>query len=166
MKTINKVVRVGVTSDGSAFAKITFADGKLSISGAVGPRKDGDCRGSCGQWCMSYLAEDIKPAPGWTTDRVAQFLLVWDQWHLNDTIAGSPAQETELSQHKAPGYPVSQFEWAQRVLKAANLEPDAGYLHNGKPYSYGTAWFTKEVPAYVISFLESLPDTDITPAWV
>lgn len=33
-------------------------------------------------------------------------------------------------------------------------------------YKYGSAWRRVEVPADVIAFLESLPDTDKQPAWV
>lgn len=33
-------------------------------------------------------------------------------------------------------------------------------------YKYGTAWLKEEVPADVIAFLESLPETDKQPAWV
>lgn len=32
-------------------------------------------------------------------------------------------------------------------------------------YRYGAAWLKVEVPADAIAFLESLPDTDVTPAW-
>lgn len=33
-------------------------------------------------------------------------------------------------------------------------------------YKYGTQWLRKEVPASVINWLFSLPDSPITPAWV
>ena len=33
-------------------------------------------------------------------------------------------------------------------------------------YRYGSEWLKEELPGEVIEFLESLPDTDITPAWV
>ena len=33
-------------------------------------------------------------------------------------------------------------------------------------YKYGSAWRFEEVPAEVIDWLKSLPDTKITPAWV
>jgi hypothetical protein len=33
-------------------------------------------------------------------------------------------------------------------------------------YEYGSAWLRQELPADVVSFLGSLPETDITPAWV
>jgi len=33
-------------------------------------------------------------------------------------------------------------------------------------YRYGTSWLHEPLPESVISFLESLPDTDVKPAWV
>ena len=33
-------------------------------------------------------------------------------------------------------------------------------------YKYGSQWLREDLPADVIRFLESLPETDITPAWV
>lgn len=46
--------------------------------------------------------------------------------------------------------------------------PD-GFLSKPCPvcgYKYGTKWNKRELPADVIEFLTSLPDTDKTPAWV
>lgn len=33
-------------------------------------------------------------------------------------------------------------------------------------YKYGTAWLKRDLPAEVVTFLQSLPDTDVQPAWV
>ncbi len=46
--------------------------------------------------------------------------------------------------------------------------PD-GYLTRECPecgYRQGTAWLKRELPESVVEFLESLPETTITPAWV
>ena len=166
MKDFEKIVRVGKTPEGHAFAKIKYSNGKLSISGAIGPKRNGDCTGSCGQWIMSAKPDEIEPGKGWDAETVREFLQVWDKWHLNDMQAGSPDQTAELEKHKFPGYPVNHFEWAQGVLRDAGLQPDKGYLHEGKPYYYGTAWLTVSVPDDALEFLRALPDTDITPAWV
>lgn len=166
MEDFKKIVRVGKTSDGNAFAKIEYKAGKLSISGAIGPMSNGDATGSCGQWVMSMKPSSIKPAPGWTVGKVAHFLNVWDKWHLNDMQAGSPAQTAELEKHKFPGYPKSHYEWAQEILLAAKMNPAPDYIHNGKPYFYGHSWLTVTVPDDVLQFLAGLPDTDVKPAWV
>lgn len=49
------------------------------------------------------------------------------------------------------------------------LEHPEGELMKPCPvcgYKYGSAWLKEAVPAEVISFLESLPETDKIPAWV
>jgi hypothetical protein len=101
MENFNKIVRIGELPDGNAFAKIEFKDGKLSISGAIGPKSNGDCTGSCGQWNMAFkecderghlTVQNVTPAPGWTTETVWKFLQVWDQWHLNDMRANCQHQ--------------------------------------------------------------------------
>ena len=33
-------------------------------------------------------------------------------------------------------------------------------------YKYGSKWLKREVPAEVLEFLRTLPDTDTKPAWV
>jgi hypothetical protein len=76
------------------FAKIELTeDGRLSISGVVGPRENGNCAGSCGQIVMSFKEYDkrghmslseLRPANGWTRPMIRKFFDVWDRWHLND----------------------------------------------------------------------------------
>ncbi len=79
----NKTVHIGNGANGNVFCKITYSDdGRLSITGVEGPKRDGDAIGSCGQIIMSEW--DIKIyAPGWSELLVVQFRHVWDKWHLN-----------------------------------------------------------------------------------
>jgi hypothetical protein len=159
---MKKIVRLGTINNYSIFCKIQLSeDGCLSISGVEGPLANGDCKGSSGQINRHLKTEQskINLAPGWTSTKLAQFFDIWEHWHLNYMKAGTPEQEAELKKHTFPGYPVSHHEWASKILKDAGLNP-----HNG--YVYGSAWKKEEVPADVITFLESLPDTDKTPAWV
>lgn len=65
------------------------------------------------------------------------------------------------------------FEVKKRETKRANwVRPDEhprGILGKACPecgYQFGSSWLTEEVPAEVIEFLESLPDSDTKPAWV
>lgn len=160
MEVLNKVVRVGKGPDGNVFCNIKFADGKLSITGVIGPKSDGNCKGSCGQIDMSEW-DITKYAPGWTRELEQQFRTVWGEWHLNDLQAGSPAQTAYLKAN-----PEKSYDKACEALTAAGLNPDPGYLHNGKPYKYGNAWLGVGVPADVLDFLAALPETDIQPAWV
>ena len=51
-------------------------------------------------------------------------------------------------------------------IHRATMNPDPDFVHNGKPYKYGSAWLKIEVPADVLAWLAALPDTDRAPAWV
>ena len=73
------------------FCKIEFSEGKLSISGVIGPRSNGNCRGSCGQ-CVDEIREGT-PAEGWTREMVYQFCDIWKKWHLNDMCPYCPHQK-------------------------------------------------------------------------
>ena len=56
---------------------------RLSITGVVGPKSNGDCTGSCGQ-CTDQLLEIKEYATGWTEDMAKKLHEVWNRWHLND----------------------------------------------------------------------------------
>ena len=175
-----KVVRLGTISVPrhcgsvrvSVFCKIEYAAGKLSISGVEGPAAHGGYIGAWGQIDMHLRGheENIQSAPGWNIDALRKFFAVWERWHLNNLTAGSPAQEEFLRTHAAEwktykanaGSIPSHYTWACEVLAAAGLHPDPG--HNG--YRYGSAWLREEVPEDVLIWLNGLPSTDVTPAWV
>lgn len=174
MKT-NKTIRIGTIplhkgNQSDIFAKIEVTDGNLSISGVIGPRRNGNCDGSSGQFIMSFKEYDhrghdsianITPAPGWDADTIKQFFDVWARWHLNDMKAGSVVQEDFLRANPVTAvYPESHCEKASAALAAAGLNPDPD------GYNYGSAWKREELPASVIEFLRALPDTDKHPAWV
>lgn len=165
---MNKIVRIGKyeNTPHSLFCVIKINDGKLSISGVEGPKRNGDCHGACGQVVM-HPWEITEYAPRWDAESVAKFREVWERWHLNDMVAGSPAQMEFLRVNPvAFKYPENYYDKACESLTAAGLQPDASYVRDGKPYSYGSAWLREELPEDVIAFLASLPDTDATPAWV
>lgn len=71
-----------------------------------------------------------------------------------------------------PVYPGDTYNKAKDEKRAGWVKPSEhpkGIL--GKPcpvcgYKYGSAWLREELPAEVVEFLTSLPDTDKTPAWV
>lgn len=166
---MKKTIRIGRNRSGDIYCRIEITDGCLSISGVVGPLANGDCRGPCGQINMRLRGEQggIALAPGWTRAMLARFFDVWEEWHLNDLQAGSPAQMAWIAKNPLDtGYPKSWYTVYRDALKDAGLNPDPNYLHEGKPYSFGSRWLRKEIPPEVVSFLSSLPDTDKTPAWV
>lgn len=164
---MNKTVCIGHQSGiGFTFCKIKFESGKLSITGVEGPKSNGDCRGSCGQIVMSDWNFDSL-ADGWTPELVAKFREVWNGWHLNDLTAGSPAQAAWIKANKLDcTYPKSHYQVYADALTEAGINPDPDFLHDGKPYKYGSAWLSREVPPSVIEFLKSLPESKTTPAWV
>lgn len=132
-------------------AAITWSleGGRFSMSAEIwNPRKT-DCY-TCGQ-CVDSVAACFPH------DAKAQRMLaIWKEWHLNDMAAGSPAQRQWLKDNPINAvYPQSHYEMASEALAAAGLNPDPGYLHNGKPYKYGTAWLKRELPADVIAEIES-----------
>lgn len=166
---IVKVVRIGTIMlwhhraelPTDIFCKIEFrADNRLSITGVIGPRKNGDAWGGCGQIDMEFdhrnpsdndprysdpiLPSDITFSPGWDADLWCGFLNIWKRWHLNDMKAACEHQEIMgITYHKNPKH----------------VCPVCGY-------KIGSAWKRRNVPQAVIEFLVALPDTDKTPAWV
>lgn len=148
-RTFRKTVRLGTakTYGGrtySTYARIEFTEGKLSICGVEGPLPSGNCLGGCGQIDMHLKAEDLNPAPGWTRNKIRDFLNVWNLWHLNDMKA-------ECEHQRARGETWKTHPEA--------ICPDCGY-------KLGSAWLREEVPADVVDFLLKLPNTDKQPAWV
>lgn len=81
-------IAIGERGRASIFCIIDFDGKRLSVSGAEGPSRDGNCAGSCGQIVMHLkepgALDTFKPAEGWTLDMFRQFLDTWDKWHLND----------------------------------------------------------------------------------
>ena len=219
------------------FCKISIVDGKLSISGVVGPRSNGDAFGSCGQidgTLRSTPRNERQLSPGWTPFMFKKFLAHWDAWHLNDMHPECPHQAAagwrDIARKEITFYKY-HLDMAivkeQNALKKANASalingdtvqltpeqiallsrpwsikttdptPPADYVKDSilydsntetktlgwltpeehpdgilsRPcpecgYKYGHAWNTVELPAEVLQFMESLPVTDKTPAWV
>ena len=161
---MNKIIRPGcLTYDGkpvSVYCRIQHDGKRLSITGVIGPRKNGDAWGGCGQIDMEFdhlnktendsryehpiKAEDFLFAQGWNSDLWYGLLHVWKEWHLNDLHAECVHQEL--------------LGWTCNTHLCEPC-PVCGY-------KLGSAWTFREVPKQVIEFLESLPETDSQPAWV
>lgn len=146
-QAFEKIVRVGTKKEGNAnasvYCQIKFDGRRLSISGVVGPTPNGNARGAAGQIIMDKWGIQ-KFAPGWDIVKLRRFRAVWNQWHLNDMRA-----ECEHQRDRGEN-------WTTHPSAAC---PDCGY-------KLGSAWLFEEVPADVLDFLRSLPDTDQQPAWV
>lgn len=80
-----------------AFVKIEYKNGKLRISGVIGPKPNNDCLGSCGQ-CVDEISAGT-PADCWTSEMLEKFCAIWRKWHLNDMHAECEHQQ-ELGYNK------------------------------------------------------------------
>jgi hypothetical protein len=146
------------------FCKIEYTDARLSITGAIGPNKWGNARGSCGQIDGAFYHNDpsenddryaeqlYKPTnldmqlvDGWTMAMWYEFLHIWQVYHLNDMQIGC--------EH-------------QRALGWTNYDEHPSEPCSTCGYKFGSAWLHMDVPQDAIDFLFSLPDTKVTPAWV
>ena len=172
-----KVVHLGfVKFIGDVFCEIAIKDKgeykELTISGVEGPRKNGNCRGSCGQ-INDTIVEHIKRdefknfAAGWDKKSILHFIEVWKTWHLNGLHAGNAKQEAIVKKYLEE-HPMERHNYTNicKVLEEHNLLVDEDDIYNGKPYKYGTAWRYVALPEEVIDYVKSLPETKIIPAWV
>lgn len=142
------------------FCEIKYIGGKLSISGVIAPNRWVNSKGGAGQIDMEFDHEDksqndtrytdpfkaseLRFTEGWNVSKWYKFLDIWHKWHLNDLHAECEHQEAAgITYHNDP----------------SNVCVVCGY-------KIGSAWTFREVPADVIRFLESLPDTDKQPAWI
>lgn len=74
--------RRGNEATARAFCKIQFENGRLSITGVIGPMPSGNCSGGAGQ-CVDAIREG-HPCDKWTREMLDKFCSIWDEWHLND----------------------------------------------------------------------------------
>ena len=128
---MNKIVHVGRVEEGRVFCRINYDGKRLSISGAVEPKSNGDAA-SCGQ-IIDYVAEiEIDQlAPGWTSELRDLYVDVWKCWHLNDMRAGCehqhagwyPEQEIVLVTYRLN---TEIFQSQQKIQKQAQERLAAG----------------------------------------
>ena len=163
---IDKVVRIGSVKTyggrwASVFCSIEYKNGRLSISGVVGPLHSGNCLGSCGQIIVNWTPI-VNYAKGWTPSMVNRFLDIWNRWHLNDMNAGTPEQ-MEFVRNYRKNHARPSYDELCDALKNAGLYEIV--QADGTLYKYGHAWLFEPVPTDVLQFLDSLPVSDKTPAW-
>ena len=129
----------------SKYASVEWrlTDGRFSASGYNEHPRTG---GYAGQ-CLESLLQDFPES-----ELLKRIYAVWKEWHLNDMIAGSPAQEAHLKNYQRQDRSgQDHYTWACAELERVGLNPDPGYEHNGKPYKYGSAWLRKDLPIDVIA---------------
>jgi len=121
--------------------EISFENGCFSASVTVWNNIKSDCI-TAGQ----ILGEISKFYPN--NKLVKKIVSIWSQYHLNDLTPGSPKQMAYLKSLTNKSYG-DFYTWQRLKLKEADLLIDASFLHNGKPYEYGSAWLKTEIPENV-----------------
>lgn len=137
---MKKTVRIGsikpewTKRSMDVFCKIEIKEGKLSISGVIGPLPSGNARGGCGQIDMEFehrdtkdndkrynepiKADDITFAPGWDKEKWFGFLDIWKNWHLNDMQAGCAHQRENWDTQEE--IELIDFSWSDKFHKMRN----------------------------------------------
>lgn len=121
-------------------------NGRFTMSAEIWNPRHTDiyCGGQCVDTVAAYFPNNAK---------VQRMLAIWQDWHLNDMMAGSPAQTAWLKANESAHR--CDYVSACTQLTEAGINPDQGYLYNGKPYKYGSAWLKRELPADVVAEIES-----------
>lgn len=113
----------------SVFVKVERRDdGQLSIIGVIGPKKNGDCLGSCGQ-IVDELSEITEFSEEWDVSKVARLAELWNRWHLNNMRPGCPHQRDwptteplEVMEYTTSGTKTPDVAVLIRMNRATELE--------------------------------------------
>lgn len=87
------------------------------------------------------IADELAPM---LPERYRPLLRLWKRWHLNSMRAGSPAQEKALAEWRAAGNS-GDYRDECSALEERGLLEDPGFMRDGKPYRYGTAWLFEPI---------------------
>ncbi len=116
----------------------------------------GEYQGSMGQ-CFN----DVEPE----TDEQQELIDLWHMWHLNGMHAGTEEQEKalkskEFTKWKESLNPYPESDYDCKVLYLKNIAMLVVPHPKTKiPYTYGTAWLTRELPEDFEEDLENLLDS-------
>ena len=156
MENFRKVVHIGTFKFNnrlySGYSRISLTDGCLSIVGVIGPTRNGNAQ-VCGQCYDQFKNVEVFDV-GWNQSMLDEYISKWKRWHLNNMIPGSPRQMEWIREQ---GVDLTYSEILEKMPES--ILHDSEYYHNGKPYSYGSAWLREPVPDDVIDWFKALPDT-------
>ena len=139
---MNKIINPAKIEGHNVFCRIKFENGNMSITGVEGPRRDGNTWGSCGQIVDNF--GQYTPESEWNAEMLNKLAQIWNEYHLNYMQAACEHQRA--------------LGWTWETHPSA-VCPTCGY-------KLGHSWLRMEVPADVIEWLESLPESKVKPAWV
>jgi hypothetical protein len=117
--------------------EVKYDGEKFSASGNIWNSKKTDIL--CGGQCLDEMYQHLK-----NNKTFLMIYSLWKQYHLNDMTPGTPKQMAFLSTIKRPCN-AEFYTWECEQLEKVNLLIDN---LDGKPYKYGTAWLTSEIPSY------------------
>jgi hypothetical protein len=147
------------------FVKIEYKNKRLSLTGVVGPRSNGNCRGSCGQ----IMLDEVTPNDDWTYEKINELQDIWNKWHLNDLRAGCEHQRKNWDTNKS----ITITTYGKQQIKTAGWvtpseHPDGLLTKTCEicGYKYGTQWLFEEIPEEILQTLMNYPGAKIKPAWV
>lgn len=107
-KVINPCMCEVNSGKARAFVKIVYDKGRLSLSGVIGPTRNGNSKGSCGQ-CIDEIREG-DPSEEWSREMLDKLCQIWDRWHLNDMRAYCEHQR-KLGWDKLAGKKVTLYNY-------------------------------------------------------
>jgi len=127
------------------FITVKWDDKRLSITGVVGPKGNGDSIGSCGQCHDTLKDPDFYAYEGIDTNKLHE---IWKRWHLNDRRAECEHQREDWDLE------VPTDELISKPCEVCG-------------YKYGSAWLKEDVPPAVVEWLQALPDdsSSLCKAW-
>lgn len=140
----------------------SFADGCFSACAHVWNARgnDHEISGQCLDTVCAAFPDDAQ---------AQSMLAVWKRWHLNDMRSGCEHQRAERWDARPidPSKPLSAYgrHFPEQRYDSANMlswvtraEHPEGLLSHPCPtcgYKYGSAWMKEEIPADVVSTIES-----------
>lgn len=124
-----------------------------------------------GKWCLAICGDVRSPAGecvagGQCLDEIFAFKEmdpwrplhgIWRDWHCNDMTPGSPKQEAAVRKWRERRRKAGtwnggwDYEEACKMLERRGLLVDKSFKYRGKPYRYGTAWLTRDIPEDVLA---------------
>ena len=128
---------------------IKYKNGCFSASGNIWNRLGTDLL-SCGQ-----NLDEIKKYSSQLKNKNTFYKIynVWKSYHLNDMTAGSPKQMDFIKTHYKNTY---DYDLVCDELAKNDLLVDKSYIHEGKPYRYGSAWLKTEIPSNIKNNINNL----------
>jgi hypothetical protein len=148
------------------YVKAEYEDGILEMSGVVGPLKNGNCLGDCGN-IINVIKElangNGELSKGWTIKKVQMLAEIWEQYRLNNLSRSCKHQKNLGWDSSVGNTKIIRTEYHKKYLpkilemqEAINKRVKKNFWH-GKPLplqltrAEKRAMLVKNLPEYVIT---------------